>query len=92
MVMVKPQLRVKQNCLPSIISNVTNNKKFSKTTIAIRFNILQVYPSVPLFIFTGLLLPSFKFLGGYFHVSLNLEAFATFRFLINLVAQLLFRR
>ena len=26
MVMTKPQLRVKQNCLPSIISNVTNNK------------------------------------------------------------------
>ena len=26
MVMVKPQLRVKQNCLTSIISNVTNNK------------------------------------------------------------------
>jgi len=40
---------------PNIISNVTNNKielckakKFSKTTLAICFNLLQVFPSVSL--------------------------------------------
>ena len=52
LVCLKSQLRAKQICLPSIISNVTNNKNelwktvrltsFQKTTIATRFNLLQV--------------------------------------------------
>ena len=55
--MTKSQLCVKQICLPSIISVLTNNKKelwktvsltsFQKPPNAIRFNLLlQVYPSV----------------------------------------------
>ena len=49
-------------------------KKFSKTTIAIRFDLLQVSPSVPPFEFATLLrkfIPSFNVLSGYFYVSLN---------------------
>ena len=60
--MTKSQLCVKQICLPSIISVLTNNKKelwktvsltsFQKPPNAIRFNfLLQVYPSVlPLYL------------------------------------------
>ena len=39
--------------------------KFTKTTIAIKFNILQVFPSVPVFCL------------AYFHVSLNSMAVLT---------------
>ena len=39
--------------------------KFTKTTITIKFNILQVFPSVPAFCL------------AYFHVSLNLMAVLT---------------
>ena len=38
----KSQLLVGQKCLLSIISNVTNNELNFKTTIAIRFDLLQV--------------------------------------------------
>ena len=38
----KSQLLVGQKCLLSIISNVTNNEINFKTTIAIRFDLLQV--------------------------------------------------
>ena len=65
------ELRVKQ-CLPSIISNVTNNKwalkncyKFSNTTIAIRFNLVQVSPSLPPFVLAMLFVHSFHVLSGY---------------------------
>ena len=65
------ELRVKQ-CLPSIISNVTNNKwalkncyKFSNTTIAIRFNLVQVSPSLPPFVLAVLFVHSFHVLSGY---------------------------
>ena len=45
--------------------------KFTKTTIAIRFNILQVFPSVPALCLC------------YFHVSLNLVAALTFSILLS---------
>ena len=61
LVCLKSQLRAKQICLPSIISNVINNKNelwktvrltsFQKTTIAIRFNLLQVCSIAPPFVF-----------------------------------------
>ena len=47
--------------------------KFSKTTIAIRFNILQVHPSLLCFVFSVSFRPS-NVLSGYFNVSLNLVA------------------
>ena len=39
---IKSQLLVGQKCLLSIISNVTNNKINFKTTVSIRFDLLQV--------------------------------------------------
>ena len=59
-------------CLLSIaVSIVTNN---------IRFNLLQVYPSVLLFVFVLSFIPSSNFLSGYFNVSLNLMAVPKFEF------------
>ena len=52
---------------------------FSKTAIAIRFNLLQVCPSVPAFVF----IPYSNFLSGYFYVSLNLVAVSTVLILIK---------
>ena len=66
-------------CLPSIISIVTNN---------IRFNLLQVYPSVLLFVFALSFIPFSNFLSGYFNVSVNLEAVCNVWILINFVTQL----
>ena len=43
-----------------------------ETTIAIRFSLFQVCPSVPHFTFVVLFLPSFYVLGSYFNVSLSL--------------------
>ena len=39
---------------------------FQKPTISIRFNLLQVFPSVPTFVFAVLLISSFKVLRDYF--------------------------
>ena len=50
---------------------------FSKTTIAIRFNFLQVCPSVPPFVLDVLSLPCFNVLSCYFHVSLSFVAAPT---------------
>ena len=70
--------KVKQNCLPTIISNVTlqncQPKKFSETPITIRFFLIQVYQSMPLFVLGVLFKPSFNVLSGYFYVSLYLVA------------------
>ena len=66
-------------CLPSIISIVTNN---------IRFNLLQVYPSVLLFVFALSFIPFSNFLSGYFNVSVNLVAVCNVWILINFVTQL----
>ena len=59
-------------CLLSIaVSIVINN---------IRFNLLQVYPSVLLFVFVLSFIPSSNFLSSYFNVSLNLMAVPKFEF------------
>ena len=65
-------------CLPSIISIVTNN---------IRFNLLEVYPSVLLFVFALSFIPSSNFLSGYFDVSVNLVAVCNVWILIHFVTQ-----
>ena len=79
--MVKSQLWVKQICLPSILSNVTNHKmnfeklfgyKFSKTTILIRLKIFPSFPSVtPHFVFAESLIPRafHKLLGNFLATS-----------------------
>ena len=70
-----------KNCLAS---------KFSKTTIAVRFNfLLQVCPYVPPFLFAMLFIPSFNVWSGYFNVSLNLVADSTVWIMIIFVTQLL---
>ena len=67
--MLRLAIRVKQVCLPHIISNITNNKNalwktkrltsFQKNiTIAIRLSLLQICPSVPPFVFTVFFMPS----------------------------------
>ena len=66
-------------CLQSIISIVTNN---------IRFNLLQVCPSVLLFVFALSFMPFSNFLSGYFNVSVNLVAVCNVWILINFVTQL----
>ena len=67
--MTKSQLYVKQKCLPSIISNVTNNKNelgkaarlasFQNAQFAIHFNCFRICPSIPTFLFVMLFKPSF---------------------------------
>lgn len=47
---------------------------FSKTTIQIHFNLLQVRPSRPPFVFARLFILSFNVLSGYFYVSLSVVA------------------
>ena len=48
--------------------------KFSKTAIEIHFNLLQVRPSRPPFVFAMLFILSFNVLSGYFYVSLSVVA------------------
>ena len=54
---------------------------FQKPTSSVRFNLLQVCPSVPSFVFAVLLLiPSFNVMSDYqFHVSLSLGTIPTVR-------------
>lgn len=63
--------------------------KFSNITIAIRFNLLQVWPSVLPFTFAVLFIPSFDVSSDNFHVLVNLVAVPTDWILINFVTQLL---
>ena len=63
--------------------------KFSKITIAICFNLLQVCPSVPSFVFPVLFTPSSEVLSDYFYVLVNLVAVPIDWILINFVTQLL---
>ena len=51
-----------KNCFP---------KKFSKTTNAVRLNLLHIYPPVPLFAFVALFIPYFHVLSSYFYISLT---------------------
>ena len=94
--MTKSGLRVKQLCLPLIISNVTNDinelaklrlTSFQKTTISIRFNLLQVSPSLPPFRFAMIFIPSCHVLSSYFCVSLSLVEVTTVSILINFTTQ-----
>ena len=83
-------------CLPLIISNVTNDinelaklrlTSFQKTTISIRFNLLQVSPSLPPFRFAMIFIPSCHVLSSYFCVSLSLVEVTTVSILINFTTQ-----
>ena len=58
-------------------------RSLQKPAILIRFNLLQVCPSVLTFVFAVLLIPSFNILRDYFFVSLNLEAVPIVRILIK---------
>ena len=64
---------------------------FQNPIISIRFNILQVYPSVLNFVLALLLISnSFNVLSDYFYVSLGLlAAHTSVRIVIKLVTQLL---
>ena len=57
---------------------------FQKPTTANRFNLLEVCPSVPPFVFAVLFLPSFNVLSCYFCVLLNLEAVPRVRIFDNI--------
>ena len=57
-----------KNCFPN---------KFSKTTIAVRLNLLHIYPPVPHFVFVALFIPYFRVLSSYFYISLTSVAVTT---------------
>ena len=63
--------------------------RLKKTTIAIRFNLVQVCPSVPFFVFSVSFIPSSHFFSGYFNVSRSLVAVSSLTILMNFVAQLM---
>lgn len=92
--------RVKQNCFPSTISNVTNDKikyELRKTVSLASFQKPQLQ-SVSIFkfairvrrpfVFPVIFIPSFHVLSNHFEVPLSLVAFSLFEF-INLVTQVL---
>ena len=96
--MTKPQFRVKQIVTQALYQTLKktkknlkklSGKKVFKTTIAIRFNLLQVCSSAPTFVFAVLLIPSFNALSSYLYISLNLVTDFTVWILINFVTQLL---
>ena len=62
---------------------------FKKPTTAIRFNLLEVYPSVAAFVFVVSFIPSFNVFSSYFYDSLSLVAVPIVRILIKFVTQLL---
>ena len=64
-------------------------RSLQKPAILIRFNLLQVCPPLPTFVFAVLLIPSFNILKDYFFVSPNLVAVPIVRILIKFVTQLL---
>ena len=65
-------------------------RSLQNPAILIRFNLLQVCPLVPTFVFAVLLIPSFNILKDYFFfVSPNLVAVPIVRILIKFVTQLL---
>ena len=84
--MTKSQLCVKLKMYPE---HYINRCKQQKTTTAIRFNLLLVYPSEPPFVFVVSFITSSRFLSGYFNVSLNSAAFPSVGIFINFVTQLL---
>ena len=56
---------------------------FQKPTIAIRFYLLQVCPSVPPFVLARLFISSFHVLRDYFFASLNLVAVPTVSYILK---------
>ena len=70
---------------PANVTTAKKKKTKTKTTILIRFNLLQFCPSLPPCMFVVLFMPPFNVLTAYFFVSLNLVAdpsvlnFDTFR-------------
>ena len=71
MVITKPQLRVKQNCLPSIISNVTNNKS-ELWKLAVRLSSFQKPLLQSVSIFFKFIHPClFLYLLGYYYLLLS---------------------
>ena len=62
---------------------------FQKPAISVRFNLLQVCPSVFSFVFAVLVILSLKVLSDYFYVSLNLVSVSTVTVLIKFETQLL---
>ena len=50
---------------------------FAKPAIAIRFNLLQVCPSVQPFAFAVIFIPSFHVFSAYFYISLSLQQVPT---------------
>ena len=60
---------------------------FQKTTISIRFNRLQVSPSLPPFTFAMIFIPSSHVLSSYFCVSPSLVEVTTVSILINFTTQ-----
>ena len=56
---------------PNEVWKTVRLPKSSKTTIAIRFNVLQILSTRASFVFNLLFIPSFHILGSYFYVSLS---------------------
>ena len=61
-------------------------KLLLKFLIVIRFNLDQICPSVPSFVFALLFIPSFNVLSVYFYVFMNLVEVFTVLILLNIVA------
>ena len=77
--MTKPQFRVKQIVTQALYQTLKTTKmnlkkltgkKVFKTTIATRFNLLQVCSSAPTFVFAVLLIPSFNALSPNIHIQI----------------------
>ena len=86
--MIKSQLRVKQNCLPSIPYQTLQTSKMNfenplgehvfKNNNCVRFSLLQLCPSVLHFVLAALFIPSENVLSGYFVVSRSRRKKTTF--------------
>ena len=79
--------RVKQNCFPSTISNVTNDKNELRKTVSLASFQKPQLQSVSIFkfairvrrpfVFVVIFIPSFHVLSNHFEVPLSLVAFFT---------------
>ena len=87
--MTKPQFRVKQIVTQALYQTLKttkmnlkklSGKKVFKTTIATRFNLLQVCSSTPTFVFAVLLIPSFNALSPNIHIQILQTDLHTFPF------------
>ena len=72
------EVKIKPEYKKPALKLVRHEYKFLKPTIAIRYYLHQIYPSVPSFVSAVLLITSFNVLSGYFNVSpINLVAVPT---------------